>query len=140
MEASRARLAERLEEDKAVAAAQKFVQSMAVRKQLNGNLLARLLREREFTKFYVAFAEMTGVDIVAARRAVQQESIDPLALICKSAGFEKALFVTLAVLRGAADENAFKDARELGQLYDKISGDDAARAMRFWRMRKSVAA
>lgn len=140
MEASRARLAQRLEEDKALAAARKFVQSMAVRKQLNGNLLARLLREREYTKFHVAFAEMTGVDIVAARRAVQQDSIDPLALICKSAGFDKALFVTLAVLRGAADENAFKDARELGQVYDRISADDAARAMRFWRMRKSVAA
>ena len=103
-------------------------------------LLARLLREREYSKFYAAFAEMTGVDYVAARRAIKQESIDPLALICKSAGFDKALFVTLAVLRHAAGEDAFRDARELGQLYDAISADDAARAMRFWRMRKNMAA
>ncbi|GLK50684.1 MAG: hypothetical protein CMH94_03585 [Oceanicaulis sp.] len=140
MAASKARLAQRMAEDRDIAAAQKFVQTMALRKQLTGNLLARLLREREYSKFYAAFAEMTGVDYVAARRAIKQESIDPLALICKSAGFDKALFVTLAVLRHAAGEDAFRDARELGQLYDAISADDAARAMRFWRMRKNMAA
>lgn len=140
MEASRARLAQRIAEDREIAEARKFVNSMAVRKQLTGNLLAKLLRERQFARFYVAFAEMAGVDIVTARRAIEQESIDPLALICRAAGFEKALFVTLAILRHTADEDAFKDARELGQIYDRISAEDAARAMRFWRMRKSIAA
>ena len=48
--------------------------------------------------------------------------------------------MTLAVLRHAAGEDAFRDARELGQIYDAITADDAARAMRFWRMRKNMAA
>ena len=92
------------------------------------------------TRFHVAFAEMSGVDRVAARRAIDQDCIDPLALICRSAGFDKALFVTLAVLRSNATEDAFRDAKELGLLYDRITVEDAARAMRFWRMRRDVAA
>ncbi len=140
MAASRARIASRMAEDKAISEAEKFVRAMAVRKKLDGSLLARLLREREFVKFNVAFAELAGVDYPTAKRAIEQACIDPLALICKSAGFDKALFVTLAVLRGAADSEAFRDAKELGQLYDKITPNDADRAMRFWRMRRDVAA
>ncbi len=140
MAASRARLAKRLEEDKELEAARKFIRSKQVRRQLDGALLARLLREREQVKFQVGFAEMTGVDLMAARRAIEQECVDPLALICKSAGFDKALFVTLAVLRGSANAEAFADAKELGRLYDRITIEDAERAMRFWRLRRDVAA
>ncbi|OLF72296.1 hypothetical protein AWH62_10700 [Maricaulis sp. W15] len=140
MAVSRARLAARMKQDKAVEEARKFVRAMAMRKKLDGGLLARLMREGEDVKCHVAFAEMTGVDYPAAKRAIEQESIDPLALICRSAGFDKALFVTLAVLRHNGGEDAFRDARELGQLYDRITEDDAARAMRFWRMRRDMAA
>lgn len=140
MAVSKARLAARMQQDKAIGEAQKYVRSMAMRKQLDGGLLARLLRENEPVKCHVAFAEMAGVDYVAAKRALEQDSIDPLALICKSAGFDKALFVTLAVLRHKNSEDAFRDARELGQLYDRVTADDAARAMRFWRMRRDMAA
>ncbi|MFT6462893.1 MAG: hypothetical protein ACJA0Y_002403, partial [Maricaulis maris] len=127
MAVSKARLAARLQQDKAVEEAQKFVRSMAMRKKLDGALLARLLREGDSVKCHVVFAEMTGVDYIAAKRALEQDSIDPLALICKSAGFDKALFVTLAVLRHKNSDDAFRDARELGQLYDKVTADDAAR-------------
>ncbi|WP_339748441.1 DUF2336 domain-containing protein [uncultured Maricaulis sp.] len=138
--ASHARLGERISQDKDLEEARKYVRAMAVRKLLDGALLARLLRERAMTKFQVAFAELTNVDLVAARRAIEQDCIDPLALICRSAGFDKALFVTLAVLRSTATEDAFRDAKDLGLLYDRITVEDAARAMRFWRMRRDVAA
>ena len=129
-----------MKHDKSIEEAGKFVRSMAMRKKLDGTLLASLLRQGDHVKCHVAFAEMSGVDYIAAKRALEQESIDPLALICKSAGFDKALFVTLAVLRHNKGEDAFRDARELGRLYDTISDDDAARAIRFWRMRRDVAA
>jgi uncharacterized protein (DUF2336 family) len=140
MAASRARLAARLEEDRELDDARKQIQALKLRKQLDGAQLARLLRERELMAFYVGFSEMTGVDIVAARRAIEQDCVDPLALICKAAGFDKALFVTLAVLRGAANADAFSDAKELGRLYERITLEDAERAMRFWRLRRDVAA
>lgn len=140
MAVSKARLAARMKHDKSIAEAEKFVRSMAMRKKLDGTLLASLLRQGDHVKCHVAFAEMSGVDYIAAKRALEQDSIDPLALICKSAGFDKALFVTLAVLRHNRGEDAFRDARELGKLYDTISEDDAARAIRFWRMRRDMAA
>ena len=51
-----------------------------------------------------------------------------------------AVFVTLAVLRKNFNQSALSDAKELGDLYEAIEPDDAARAMRFWRMRRDVAA
>jgi uncharacterized protein (DUF2336 family) len=138
--ASRDRLAKRVQNDQELDEARLYISKLVVRKQLDGARLARLLRERELLKFYVGFSELTGVDLTAARRAIEQACIDPLALICKAAGFDKALFVTLAVLRSAASEDAFSDAKDLGELYDRVSLADAERAMRFWRMRRDMAA
>lgn len=140
MAKSHDRLASRMKDDKALAEAEKFIRTKAVRKQLDGNLLVRLLRDKEYLKFQVGFAEMADIDVTAARRAIDQPSIDPLALICKAAGFEKALFVTLAILRHENAQDAFKDAKALGSLYDAVDAGDADRALRFYRMRKQMAA
>ena len=138
--ASRARLEKRLSEDKAMAEARRFIQARMVRKELDGQLLARLLREREILKFCVGFAELAGIDHQAARRAIEHEDIDLLALICKAAGFDRALFVTFAVLRSGSKESGMGRARELGKVYDEIDPDAARRTLRFWRMRKDMAA
>lgn len=138
--ASRERLQARLGEDKEIIEARDFIARRKIRKELNGSLLARLLREKKRTHFCVGFAEMANVDYLAAKRALEHESVDGLALICKSAGIEKALFVTLAVLRDGAGSQGFNEARELGQLYDGLSLEDSRRALRFWRMRKDMAA
>lgn len=138
--ASHQRMASRVHEDKEIAEARDFISRRKVRKELDGSLLARLLREKKPVHFCVGFAELAGVDYLAAKRALEHESVDGLALICKSAGIEKALFVTLAVLRNGAKADAFSDARELGQLYEGLSLDDSQRALRFWRMRKDMAA
>ncbi len=138
--ASRQRLQSRLSEDQDIAEAQKAVDKAKMRKELDGALLVRFLREKKRAHFCVGFAEIAGVDYEAARRALDHESPDGLALICKAAGIEKALFVTIAVLRAGASEGAFNDARTIGQSYDALSPADAERAMRFWKMRKSAAA
>ena len=140
LSASRQRRAKRIEDDRDLEIARSYIRKKAVRKQLDGALLARLLREKEMHKFYVGFAELSGVDVTAARRAIEQASVDPLALICKAAEFNKTLFVTLAVLRAANTANGFADAKELGELYDGLDPADAERALRFWRMRKDMAA
>ncbi len=138
--ASRQRLQSRLTEDQDIAEAQKAIDKAKMRKELDGALLVRFLREKKRVHFCVGFAEIAGVDYEAARRALDHESPDGLALICKAAGVEKALFVTIAVLRAGASEGAFSDARKIGQVYDELSPSDAERAMRFWKMRKSAAA
>ena len=138
MAASQRRLEARLAEDKDIAEARKFIAAKRVRRELDGSLLVRLLREKKIAHFCVGFAEMTGVDYPAARRALEHRSPDGLALICKSAGIEKALFVTIAVLRAGADKTAFDDARTIGQMYDALPLDAAERAMRFWKTRRSA--
>ena len=138
--ASRQRLQSRLAEDKNLAEAERDVAKAKMRKALDGALLVRFLREKKRAHFCLGFAEMTGVDYQTARRALEHESPDGLALICKAAGVEKALFVTIAVLRAGASEGAFNDARAVGETYDALSPADAERAMRFWKMRKSTAA
>jgi len=138
--ASQARLEKRLAEDKEVAEAKRFIASKQVRKELTGSLLVSLLREKKRTHCAVGFAEMVGVDYHTAKRALEHESPDGLAMICKAANIEKALFVTLAVLRASAAENAFQDAREIGAIYEDLEPDQAERALRFWKMRKQAAA
>ena len=138
--ASHQRLESRLAEDRDVAEARKFIQARKVRKELDGALLVRLLREKKTVHFCVGFAELTGVDYQAAQRALAHDSPDGLALICKSAGIEKALFVTIAVLRQGAGADAFNDAREIGKVYEALSLEDAERALRFWKMRNNAAA
>ncbi|XBQ16303.1 MAG: DUF2336 domain-containing protein [Oceanicaulis sp.] len=138
--ASQRRLEARLAEDREVAEARKLIAAKRVRKELDGALLIRLLREKKTAAFCVGFAELAGVDYAAARRALDHDSPDGLALICKGAGIEKALFVTIAVLRSGADKTAFDDARQLGQMYEQLKVEDAERALRFWKMRKNAAA
>lgn len=138
--ASHARLEARLANDKAIAEARKFVTARRVRKELDGSLLVRLLREGERVKCCVALSELADVDLAAAQRALDHRSPDGLALICKAAGFDKALFVTLAILRGQSRGNLSEDAQALGALYTRLSKEDAERAMRFWRMRHDMQA
>ncbi|MCC5996065.1 MAG: DUF2336 domain-containing protein [Oceanicaulis sp.] len=138
--ASHKRLAARLEEDQMLAEARRFIAAKRMRKELDGALLVRLLREKKRVHFCAGFAEMTGVDYAAARRALDHDSADGLALICKAAGLDKALFVTIAVLRAGAGENAFTDARDLGKAYDDLDPDSAQRALRFMKLRKDAEA
>ncbi len=138
--ASHDRLANRIAEDREVAEAQKFVRAKKLRNQLDGSLLASLLREGEITKFCVAFADMTGVDYHTARRAYEAEDVDALTLVSKAAGLEKTLFVTIAVLRAGAREDAFSKASELGKIYDALDTASAQRALRFMKARRAAAA
>lgn len=138
--ASQRRLESRIAEDQDIAEARRFITAKRVRRELDGQLLIRLLREKKTTHFCVGFAEITHVDYFAARKALEHESPDGLALICKAANVDKALFVTIAVLRGGAKEGAFNDAREIGKVYDALDPGDAERALRFWKMRKNAAA
>lgn len=138
--ASQRRLEARIAEDKDIAEARRFIAAKRVRKELDGTLLIRLLREKKIAHFCVGFAEITGVDYHAAKRALEHDSPDGLALICKAAGVDKALFVTIAVLRQGAKDGAFNDARETGKVYDALDPGDAERALRFWKTRKNAAA
>lgn len=142
MQASHERLAARMAADADIEAAQRYIASMKVRRQFDGALLAKLMREKEFTKLAAGLAEMSEVDYRSARQAIDHDSVDPLCLICKAGGLDRSLFVTLAVLRNAgrsSSHDALRDAKEYGRIYDSITDRDAQRALRFMMLRRNAA-
>ncbi len=137
LEAGRNRLAAR---DGAVPAdyetARSEVQAMAESGELTPIALTAMLRQGFKTKFTIALAHLAEIDFPTARRILEGRQVDPLAIVCKAAGFERALFLTFVVLMLDRESNGMGRAQEYGELYGKLERDTALRAIRFWRLRR----
>lgn len=136
--AGRKRLASRdgaLPADYAAAEAQ--VRAMKAKGTLGASTLAGFLRHGEKTKFLVALAELAEIDFHTARRIVERRELDGLAVICRAASFDRALFLTFAVLILEPGQ-AMAKAQEYGKLYNDLPKETALRTMRFWRMRRAT--
>lgn len=138
IDASHARLESRLSNDKDADEAKRFVNAMKLRRQLDGALLVRLLREGHMMRCAAGLSILTDTDLATAKRALESPSIDPLCLLCKAGGLDRTLFVTLSVMRNAGKGDALRDAKEYGRIYDELSEREAQRAMRFMAMRKNA--
>jgi uncharacterized protein (DUF2336 family) len=120
------------------AQAEAAIRAMKASGAIGPSSLAAFLRNGETTKFLVALSELADVDFHTARRILDRRELDALAIICKAADFDRALFLTFAVLVLGRDDNAMGRAREYGQLYSDLPRDAAARTIRFWRMRRQT--
>jgi uncharacterized protein (DUF2336 family) len=98
--------------------------------------MVAFLRGGERTKFLVALSECSDIDFPTARRIVERKDLDALAIICKAAGFDRALFLTFAVLILDPGEGMAK-ALDYGRLFSELPKDAALRTLRFWRMRRT---
>lgn len=96
--------------------------------------LVALLRENRRTAFLIAFARLVDVEFNLTRRLVEGHDNDALAMLCRGAGFDRALFVTICLLIGQ-ENNAMARAEQLGQLYEQVPIAAAQRALRFWKVR-----
>ena len=138
LEAGRKRLATRdgaLPADYNQAEAQ--VRALRARGAIGPQTLAGFLRHNERTKFLIALSEMAEIDFHTARRIVDRRELDALAIICRAADFDRALFLTFAVLILEPGQ-AMAKAQEYGKLYSDLPKDTALRTMRFWRMRRTT--
>ena len=139
LSAGRDRLAQR---DGAVAAdyiqARQAVKAMIQAGTLTPSALASILRAKEHTKFLVALSELTQVDFNTARKIMERREMDALAVICKTAGFDRALFVTIAIVLLDREQNAMGRVAEYGKLYDELPMETATRTLRFWQMRRKT--
>jgi uncharacterized protein (DUF2336 family) len=137
LEAGRKRLAAR---DGAVppdfAQAELEIRAMAKGGELTPTVLTRLLRQGQKTRFTLALAELADIDFATARRVLEGKQVDPLAIVCKAAGFDRALFLTFVVLMLDRESDAMGKAQEYGALYAELTAEAAARAIRFWRLRR----
>src|SRR6185503_11636347 len=81
------------------AAAKNRVAAMKAKNALVDTALVTLQREGPAgrTAFLLAFAEIVDVEFDVVARMAEGADLDTLALLCRGAGFNRALFVTLAI-------------------------------------------
>jgi uncharacterized protein (DUF2336 family) len=118
--------------------AMSFIQSKKNAGELSARLLVSLYREAKQAHFLCGLAEITNVDHQTVSDLIERRDIDGLAMICRAAGIERPLFVTLAVLVGGGD-GAMARAEEFGKMYNSVPVEAAQRAVRFFKVRKSAA-
>jgi uncharacterized protein (DUF2336 family) len=104
--------------------------------QLTPQALAALLRAGERTRFVAALCELSEVDFVTAKRIIDRQELDALAILCKAAGFDRALFLTFVVL--IEPDKGMGQAEAYGRLYAELPRETALRTLRFWRMRRQI--
>jgi hypothetical protein len=89
------------------------------------------------TLFLLAFAQLTEADYSLIRRLIDTRDIDAMALLCRAAGFDRALFVTLSLLV-VSDDKGRVNLEEFGKLYERVPVSTAQRAVRFWKVRAAA--
>ena len=139
LEAGRKRIAARdgaLPADYETAEAE--VRALALRGELKPAMLTGYLRLQSKTKLAVALAELAEIDFSTARRVLEGGVIDALAILCKAAGFDRALFLTLTIVMLNGEASVMAKAQEYGSLYEQLTRDAAQRAVRFWRLRRQA--
>lgn len=115
-----------------------FIQSKKNSGELNARLLVSLYREAKQAHFLYGLSEITNVEPETVAELLSRRDIDGLAMICRAAGIDRPLFVTLAVLSCGGDE-AMQRAEEFGRMYNDVPIEAAQRAMRFFKVRKNAA-
>jgi uncharacterized protein (DUF2336 family) len=101
---------------------------------LNPAMLVQLLREEHHTAFLIAFAQLVDVDFELGQRLVEAQDLDALAILCRGAGFDRGLFVTICIMIGDGGGGLSK-TEEYGQIYELVPVAAAQRALRFWKVR-----
>jgi uncharacterized protein (DUF2336 family) len=102
-------------------------------KALVPSVLPTLWREKKTTQFMVSFAELTGIDYHQTVRLFDGKDLDAIAMVSRAAGFDRALYVTLAVM--LIGEQGMGQAKTLGEMYNDVPVEAAQRALRFMKLR-----
>lgn len=100
--------------------------------------LAAMLRAKNTTLFLVALADMADIDFHTARHILERRELDALAVVCKAADFDRALFLTFALLILDPSDDVMGKAKAYGELYGALPRDAALRTIRFWRLRRQT--
>lgn len=119
--------------------ARREIEAMAQHGTLLPPALVSILRQgpAKRTAFIFAFAKLTDVNYELVDRLVTTTDLDALAMLCRAAGFDRALFVTLAMLIVGRDAPMGR-VKEFGELYNSVPSEAAQRAIRFWKIRAKL--
>lgn len=136
---TRAQVSKRYHEPEDFDAAKRRIDGMARNKTLTPPALVNLMREgpASRTAFKLAFARLADVDYELMERVVEGPDLDTAALLCRGSGFDRALFMALAVGLDKS-ERALGGSEEFGRLYESVPVQAAQRALRFWKVRAAA--
>ena len=118
--------------------AQAYIRELRAAGALTPEMLARFLRSGGRTEFLIALSELADIDFQTARSIIDRCELDALALVCKAADLERALFLTYAVVLLGRDGDGMGKAQSYGRMYAELPRDTALRTLRFWRLRKQT--
>jgi uncharacterized protein (DUF2336 family) len=118
------------------AEAEAHVTKLKASNAITPSMLAGFLRNGERTRFIMALCQLADVDFHVCDRIISRKDLDALALICKAANFERALFLTFTILILEKGEGMGK-AEDYGRRYVELPRDVALRTLRFWKMRRA---
>ncbi|WP_447908987.1 DUF2336 domain-containing protein [Brevundimonas bullata] len=115
-----------------------YVEELRAANQLTPQVLARFLRSGGRTSFLIALSQLADIEFHTARQIVERRELDALAVVCKAANLDRALFLTYAVVLLNTDGDAMGKARAYAGMYNDLTHEAAQRTLRFWRMRKAM--
>ena len=116
------------------ATAKDYIAKLSNAGQLKPPVLVQLLREERRTAFLIAFAQLVDIDFNLGQRLVDAKDLDALAMLCRGAGFDRGLFVTICII--VADQGGgLSKTEEYGAIYEQVPVAAAQRALRFWKVR-----
>lgn len=106
---------------------------------LKPQLLVRFMREggKSRTLFLLMFAKLTDVDYERVRQVIDARDVDAMALLCRAAGFDRPLFLTLSLLV-VGDHEGRANLERFAALYERVPVQAAQRAIRFWKVRERL--
>lgn len=117
-----------------------YVEELKAAGQLSPQMLARFLRSGGRTSFLIALSQLADVDFHTARQIIERREIDALAVICKAANLDRALFLTYAVVLLNTERDAMARAHGYARMYAELTQEAAMRTVRFWRLRRGAQA
>ncbi|MFT4913453.1 MAG: hypothetical protein ACI9YM_002051 [Brevundimonas sp.] len=117
-----------------------YVDELRAAGQLTPQMLARFLRSGGRTSFLIALSQLADIDFHTASQIVERRDLDALAVVCRSAELDRALFLTYAVVLLNDDGDAMGKAHAYARMYAELAPEAAQRTLRFWRMRRTAQA
>lgn len=124
------------DEGEEICAAKQAVERSRAAGGLKPSTLISWWRNGQMYHFLCGLAELTGLDLETTQAVIQRRDIDALAMICRAADIERALFVTMATLVESSRDGVAR-AEEFGRIYAAVPREAAQRAMRFYHARRA---
>ncbi|NQV83727.1 MAG: DUF2336 domain-containing protein [Rhodospirillales bacterium] len=118
--------------------AEKFIDRKAALKQLDPDLLVKLMHDGKMSEFTAGLARLAKIEVSTVRLALADKSGEKLAVICKSLEMDTNMFSEVVDIMGADGQRSAKDKATLIGVYGRITAESAQRAMRFLRTRQKL--